>query len=137
MIQYILLVLVYMTTIWLVVKLGYGGIANIIEFKERRIKVNPLSKILFEISIFIFLSHYIFKPYAVLVSLGVLIGIFYVLRDRLLDLSLYFLAYFIIALWTYSNSVYFYGQTLYSWPHIFTVLFGYSRIVTAYSYMYG
>lgn len=137
MFQYILLVLVYITTILLVVKLGYGGIANIVEFRERRIKVNPLSKILFEISIFIFLSHYIFRPYAVLVSLSVLIAIFYILRDKLSDLSLYFLAYFTITLWAYSNSAHFYGIPLYFWPHIFTVLFGYSRIVTAYSYLYG
>ncbi|WP_152940478.1 hypothetical protein [Acidianus ambivalens] len=43
-IQYILLPIVYFVTIFLMIKLGYGGLAEIVKYERRKIVVNPLSK---------------------------------------------------------------------------------------------
>lgn len=148
MIQYALLLFVYVATIWLIVELGYDGLANIVEFRERKTKVNPLTKIFFEISIFIFLSREIRSlsqlqnvTFMMVVSLLLLVlGIsFYILKDKLLDLLTYVSAYFLISFWTYSNTAYYPYKSLvlYTWPKIFSILFGYSNMITLNSYLYG
>ncbi|ARM76195.1 energy-coupling factor transporter transmembrane component T family protein [Acidianus manzaensis] len=153
MLQYILLFAVYSLTIWLIITLGYEGLANLVEFKKQKIKINPISKILFEIAVFIFLDHLAFlfyRPYftssyysiisyfslAIFVSL--LVSSFYILRDKIKYLSIYFIAYFLISFWTYSNSSFSSrGNIIYTWPNLFTQLFRYSPIITMNSFYQG
>ncbi|AWR97493.1 hypothetical protein DFR86_07980 [Acidianus sulfidivorans JP7] len=153
MLQYILLLLVYGVTIWLILTLGYGGIANLVEFKEQKIRINPLSKILFEISVFIFLDHlssiFLFRNslYAssfvlyssIAIFLSILLGSFYLLRNKMKCLSLYFISFFLISFWVYSNTTFSINNydVVFTWPKIFTLVFRYSPIVTLHSFYVG
>ncbi|BDC19540.1 energy-coupling factor transporter transmembrane component T [Acidianus sp. HS-5] len=141
-IQYLLLPLVYFVTIFLMIKLGYGGLAEIVKYEKRRITVNPLSKIIFEVGLFLFLSRgfYAFlNNFLVLLIFPflLLLGILLILRDKIKCLTYYITAYLLITSWVEINMYYGMGNIIYTWPYEISKIFGYSRVVTYYSIIHG
>ncbi|MDT7901545.1 MAG: energy-coupling factor transporter transmembrane component T [Acidianus sp.] len=143
-IQYLLLPVVYFVTIFLMIKLGYGGLAEIVKYERRKIVVNPLSKILFEIGLFVFLTRGFYTILqlhililAILFPFLLLSTIFLILRNKIKCLAYYVGAYLLITAWVEINSFYYYGNIIYTWPREIARIFGYSTVVTCSSLFHG
>ncbi len=140
-IQYLLLPIIYIATIFLMIKLGYGGLAEIVKYEGRKIVVNPVTKIIFEVSIFLFLSRgfYSLNNFLFLITFPflLLLGILFILKDKIKCLIYYIGAYLLITSWVEINSYYGAGNVVYTWSSEISRIFGYSRVVTYYSIIHG
>ncbi|WP_373468766.1 energy-coupling factor transporter transmembrane component T family protein [Acidianus infernus] len=143
-IQYLLLPLVYFVTIFLMIKLGYGGLAEIVKYEKRKVVINPISKIIFEIGLFVFLTRGFYTIFSLnnvellfAFPLLLLSAIFLVLRNKIKCLAYYVGAYLLITAWVEINSFYGYGSTIYTWSCEIARIFGYSTIVTYSSLFHG
>lgn len=134
----LLLIAVYITVLWLAVKLGYGGLAELTRYGGTRLKVDPLVKLLALLTFFIVYSTIRLKFYSdtllgfVLPLSFLALGVI-ALRDRVKPLLMYVGFYVVVTAWSTMNSIYYPGQgspVLYVWPPFIVRVFHYYPVVS-------